>query len=164
MSEDGYYDLAQICENGHVTNDSANEYRSRNQTHCRRCGARTITQCPECKTDIRGYYHWPGVVSIKEYKAPAFCHHCGEPYPWTAATLRAVEELADEMDALSDDERAVLKQTLPDLVMETPRVRLAETRFKKLMRKAGAEGVEAMRALLTDLVSETVRKTLFGGF
>ena len=68
------------------------------------------------------------------------------------------------MDALSDDERAVLKQTLPDLVMETPRVRLAETRFKKLIRKAGAEGVEAMRALLTDLVSETVRKTLFGGF
>ena len=38
--------------------------------------------------------------------------------------------------------------------------RLAETRFKKLMKKAGKEGVEGMRGLLTDIVSETVRKTL----
>ena len=66
------------------------------------------------------------------------------------------------MDALSDDEKESLKKTLPDLVRETPRARLAETRFKKLMRRAGKEGVEGMRGLLTDVVSETVRKTLFG--
>ena len=62
------------------------------------------------------------------------------------------------MDALSDDEKESLKKTLPDLVRETPRARLAETRLKKLMRKAGKEGVEGMWGLLTDIVSDTVRK------
>ena len=30
------------------------------------------------------------------------------------------------------------------------------------MRKVGEEGVESMRGILKDVVSETVRKTLFG--
>ena len=89
-------------------------------------------------------------------------HKCGEPFPWTAAAFCAAEELAGELDDLSDDEKESLKKALPDLVRETPRVRLAETRFKKLMKKAGKEGVEGMRGLLTDIISETVRKTLFG--
>ena len=58
------------------------------------------------------------------------------------------------MDALSDDEKESLKKTLPDLVRETPRARLAETRFKKLMKKAGGEACEGLRGLLTDIVSE----------
>ena len=161
--DDSYYDLAQICENGHVANSSARDYPARNQVHCDKCGSRTITTCPACETEIRGRYHVPGVIGFSvNYAAPAFCYKCGESFPWTAAALGAAEDLADEMDALSDDEKESLKKTLPDLVRETPRARLAETRFKKLMRRAGKEGVEGMRGLLTDVVSETVRKTLFG--
>ena len=161
--DDSHYDLAQICENGHVTNSSVREYPAHNQVHCDKCGSQTITTCPACETEIRGEYHVPGVIGFSSrYTAPAFCFKCGEPFPWTAANLCAAEELADEMDALSDYEKESLKKTLPDLVRETPRARLAETRFKKLMKKAGKEGVEGMRGLLTDIVSETVRKTLFG--
>ena len=160
--DDSHYDLAQICENGHVANSCARDYPTSNQDHCDKCGSQTITMCPACETEIRGTHHIPAVIGFDDYAAPAFCHKCGEPFPWTAASLRAAEEMADEMDALSDAEKESLKKTLPDLVRETPRARLAETRFKKLMRKAGKEGVEGMRGLLTDIVSETVRKTLFG--
>ena len=160
--DDSYYDLAQICENGHVANSCARDYPNLNQVHCDKCGSGTITTCPACATEIRGTYHVPGVIGFDDYKAPAFCYKCGEPFPWTAAAFCAAEELAGELDDLSDDEKESLKKALPDLVRETPRVRLAETRFKKLMKKAGKEGVEGMRGLLTDIVSETVRKTLFG--
>ena len=160
--DDSHYDLAQICENGHVANSSARDYPISNQDHCDKCGSRTITACPACETEIRGTHHVPDVIRLRRYRAPAFCYKCGEPFPWTATSLRAAEEMADEMDALSDDEKESLKKTLPDLVRENPRARLAETRFKKLMKKAGREGVEGMRGLLTDIVSETVRKTLFG--
>ena len=159
---DSYYDLAQICENGHVANSCARDYPALNQVHCDKCGSRTITTCPACEAEIRGSYHIPSVIGLSKYTAPAFCYKCGEPFPWTAAALRAAEDLADEMDALSDDEKESLKKTLPDLVRETPRARLAETRFKKLMKKAGGEACEGLRGLLTDIVSETVRKTLFG--
>ena len=160
--DDSHYDLAQICENGHVANSSARDYPVSNQDHCDKCGSRTITTCPACETEIRGMHHVPGVISFGEYTAPGFCHNCGEPFPWTTAVLCAAEDLADELDDLSADEKDSLKKALPDLVRETPRARLAETRFKKLMRKVGEEGVEGMRGLLTDIVSETVRKTLFG--
>ena len=160
--DDSYYDLAQICENGHVVNSSARDYPVSNQDHCDKCGSRTITTCPACETEIRGTHHVPGVISFGGYTAPAFCYKCGEPFPWTAAALRAAEDLADELDALSGVEKEALKDTLPELVRETPQARVAETRFKKLMRKAGAEGVEGMRGILTDIVSETVRKTVFG--
>lgn len=160
--DDSYYDLAQICENGHVANSMARDYPVSNRAHCDKCGSRTITTCPACETGIRGEYHVPGVVGFSRYKAPAFCYKCGKPFPWTSAALCAAEELADEMDALSDDEKESLKKSLPDLVRETPRARLAETRFKRFMKKAGSEGIEGMRGILTDFVSETVRKTLFG--
>lgn len=161
--DDSHYDLAQICENGHVANSCARDYPVSNRAHCEKCGSRTITTCPACKAEIRGTYHVPGVIGFNHYKAPAFCYQCGEPFLWTAAAFCAAEVLAYEMDSLSDDEKESLKKTLPDLVRETPRARLAETWFKKLMRKAGKERVEGMRGLLTDIVSETVRKTLFGG-
>ena len=162
VDDDSYYDVAQICENGHVTNGHVRDYPAHNQVHCDKCGSRTITKCPACETEIRGAYNVPGVIGFSDYAAPAFCYKCGEPFPWTAATLRAAEDLADEMDALSAGEKESLKKTLPDLVRETPRARLAETRFKKFMKKAGKESWEGMRAILTDIVSETVRKTLFG--
>ena len=147
--DDSYYDFAQIYENGHVANSCARDYPVRNQVHCDKCGSRTITTCPACETEIRGRYNVPSVVSLSEYKAPAFCYKCGEPFPWTAAALRAAEDLADEMDALSDDEKESLKKILPDLVRETPRARLAETRFKKLTKRVGGEGCASMRGALS---------------
>ena len=160
---DSYYDVAQICENGHVANSRAHDYPNSNQDYCDKCGAPTIMTCPSCQTAIRGYYHVPGVIGFgSPYAAPAFCYKCGETFPWTAEGLRAAVDLADELSGLTSDDRESLKKSLHDLVRETPRTRVAETRFKKIMRKAGKDGYESMQSLLTDIVSEVVRKTLFG--
>ena len=159
---DSNYDVAQICENGHVANSMARDYPDSNQDHCDKCGAPTIMACPSCQTMIRGFYHIPFNLSPAKYAAPAFCYKCGKPFPWTASRLRAAEDLADELEGLTSDERESLKKSLHDLVRETPSTRVAETRFKKIMRRAGKDGYEGMRSLLTDIVSETVRKTLFG--
>jgi hypothetical protein len=157
-----YYDVAQICENGHVINSMARGYPNSNQDYCDKCGAPTLMACPSCQTAIRGDYHVPGVISFSDYRVPSFCYKCGEPFPWTAAALRAAEELAEELEGLTDDERESLKKSLNELVRETPNTRVAETRFKRIMKKVGKDGYESMRSILTDIVSETVRKTIFG--
>jgi hypothetical protein len=89
---DSYYDLAQICQNGHVINSMARDYPNSNQDHCDRCGDPTIVACPSCNSGIRGHYHVPGVIGFSQYTAPAFCYKCGKPFPWTAAGLTAAEE------------------------------------------------------------------------
>jgi hypothetical protein len=159
---DSYYDVAQICGNGHVVNSMARDYPNSNQDYCSKCGTATITECPNCRTPIRGHYHVPGVIGFFDYSPPSFCFKCGSPFPWTSAALAAADELAEELDNLSSEERALLKRTVADLVREGPAARVAETRFKKIMVKVGREGYEAMRSILTDIVSETVRKTIFG--
>lgn len=161
MSE-SYYDTAQICMNGHVVNSMADSTPQSNQKHCTECGAETITACPECKAQIRGYYHVPGVIGSFGYEKPNYCHNCGEAYPWTVASLEAAAELADELEGLSVKEQQQLKDSFPDLVRDTPKTIVAEIRFKKLMKKAGSEAYEGMKAILINVVSEAVKKSLFG--
>ena len=159
---DNHYDVAQICENGHVANSRAHDHPDSNQDHCDKCGSPTIMGCPSCQTAIRGYYHVPGIISVfDKYNAPAFCYKCGKPFPWTDARLRAAKDLADELEDLTNDEQESLKKSLDDLIRETPRTRVAEARFKKIMRKVGKDGCASMRSILTDIVSEVVRKTIF---
>ena len=161
---DAHYDVAQICENGHVANDRAQDYPAHNQDHCDRCGAPTIMVCPSCQAAIRGHYHVSGIIGFasEDYAVPAFCYKCGQPFPWTAAGLRAAEDLADELDGLTSNDRESLKKSLPDLVRDTSSTRVAETRVKKIMRKVGKDGYESMRSILTNIVSEVVRKAIFG--
>ncbi|ABA90275.2 protein of unknown function DUF2321 [Syntrophotalea carbinolica DSM 2380] len=159
---DSYYDVAQICINGHVINSMAKDYPQSNQKYCSDCGEETITACPSCGSNIRGHYHVPGVISFSNFHAPSYCFNCGSPYPWTAIRLEAAAELADELDGLTTDEKEKLKSSLPDLVKDGPKTVVAETRFKKIIKKAGADAYEGMKTILVDVVSETVKKSMFG--
>ncbi len=160
----GYYDTAQICLNGHVTNDNFRKYPVHNTDHCPKCGEPTIVQCPSCKSDIRGSYEIDGVFAVGgEFPAPAFCHKCGNAYPWTEKRLQAAKALADEFDELSSDEKEKLKGSLDALVRESAMTEVAGVRFKKIMKKLGKESYEGMKNILTDIASETIKKTIFGG-
>ena len=158
---DGYYDIAQICENGHVTNSMAGDYPKGNKPYCDKCGSKTTTSCAACNTSIRGFYHADVFSSIR-YSAPAYCLHCGAPFPWAAAALEAAAQLTEELEGLTESDKKALKDALPDLVRQTPRTALAESRFKRLMAKVGKDSYDAMRSVLTDVLSETIRKTIFG--
>ena len=67
------------------------------------------------------------------------------------------------MDGLDAEERQLLKQSLDDLVTDSPKTEVAGLRFKQLMKKVGKESYDAVKTVVTDLVSESIKKTLFGG-
>ena len=159
---DSYYDTAQICLNGHEINSMAASHPQSNQKFCSRCGAQTITNCQSCNTAIRGYYHVPGVIGFFDYNKPSYCFQCGTAFPWTTASLAAAADLVDDLDTLTSEEKQQLKDSLPDLVRETPKTPVAEGRFKRITKKAGAEAVGGIHAILIDVVSEAVKKSIFG--
>ena len=159
----GWYDIAQVCINGHVVNSSTNERPQHNKEYCEKCGSKTIIKCQQCGTQIQGEYHVEGVFGISHYQAPSFCIKCGKPFPWTEAKIVAAQELANEMDGLSEKEREILSKSIDDIVNENPRTILATTRVKKLLPKIGKQFGEAFRDILVDIASETAKKALWPG-
>lgn len=153
------YDVAQICQNGHVTNSSTINFPQSSKKFCDKCGAETIVSCPQCNFSVRGAY-W-GSVGLSRYTAPAFCINCGQPFPWTQAKLQAAHQLTEELDTISEEDRAMLQQSIDDLVRDTPSTSLAATRFKKIMIKAGQGTASIFRDILVDILSETTKKMLF---
>jgi len=159
--EEGY-DIAQICLNGHVVNDSVRSFPEHSKNFCDKCGAKTITNCPNCDSEVQGYYLVSGVISPGyDFKAPGFCHNCGKPYPWTEQKIHAAQELAQEIENLSEDEKKILTQSIDDIVKDSPKTPLATTRFKRIVSKAGKEVAGALRDILVDIASEAARKTLW---
>lgn len=158
--EKNWYDTAQICPNGHVVNDASVSFPESNKKFCDRCGEPTISTCQSCNAPIQGILHIAGAIGLYEYVPPRFCHACGAMYPWTKIRLDAARELADEL-TLSIEEKEMLKQSLQDIVQDTPRTRVAATRFKRLVAKAGPEVAEMFRSLIVDIASETAKKMLF---
>jgi hypothetical protein len=108
------------------------------------------------KDRIIGY-----VVLVKLSSVPRYCSMCGKSYPWTKAKLEAAKELADTLDNLNAKEKEDLKRSLDDLVRETPQVNVAAYKFKKLVSKIGKEAADAFKGILVDVLSETVKKSLW---
>jgi hypothetical protein len=156
------YDVAQVCLNGHMVNHSYQSMPEFNQRFCAKCGAQTITQCPDCKSSIRGDYEFENVIAPGPTRPNSFCHECGKPYPWTERGLQAAIELADEFEMLNLNERDELKKSLEELVKDSPKAEVAGFRFKKLMKKAGSGSIEVMKTVISDLLSETLKKSVFG--
>lgn len=161
MPRNSWHDVAQICLNGHVVNDSTQKLPQHSQPHCSTCGAATITACQQCQAAIKGHYYVQGVVSFEpNFWAPAFCHNCGQPYPWTQATLDAALELADlELDEV---DAAVVKDNLPDIVQDSPRTKVAALNVKRAFSKAAPTVFGLFRDIVVDVASETAKKAFFG--
>jgi hypothetical protein len=47
-------------------------------------------------------------------------------------------------------------------VAESPKTDVASSQFKQIMKKVGKESYDLLKKVVTDLVSESIRKTLFG--
>jgi hypothetical protein len=158
----GWYDVAQICLNGHMINPSIKTDPMHCQDYCSRCGSITITECQYCKTPIRGRIHYPNVVDFGDVEIPAFCISCGNPYTWTKTKLEAAEELANEIDNLSPDEKQLLSESLAELIKDGPKTQVAAVRFKKLTAHATREITNGLRQILIEIASETAKKAIWG--
>lgn len=158
--EKSWYDTAEICRNGHVTNESVKEYPIDSKKFCNVCGSETIQKCESCNFEIQGYHHMPGIGSI--YEKPSYCINCGEPYPWIKDKLIAAEELADIVDEFTEEDKKILSSSLQDLVRDTPRSQVAAIRFKKIVSKASENIGFAFKEILFDVATEPVNKLIWG--
>ena len=155
----GSYCNAQVCTNGHViTSDTSFGTES---NFCQKCGASTITQCPSCSSPIRGTYLVPGVTILgQEYRVPAYCYNCGNPYPWTKSALEAMSEIIWEDEDLFDDEKKRISQSLPDLITDNPKTDLAVVRVKKYAMRATPAMCKALLSILAEHACERALQAL----
>lgn len=159
MSKNYSFDTALICKAGHVANLYKSLHSECNIKHCLLCPEEVISECPHCHERIRGGYyseavwsetayvgdpvfpdehnhltiHYQELTTPDNYQLPAYCHECGQPYPWTAETLRYGEQIVDALEALTPEKKAILKSLFPDLIVETPRSRLAVLELAKIL-------------------------------
>jgi len=152
------YYTAQVCKNGHAITPMFEIHPENSQKFCNRCGELTITRCPSCNTPIRGYPD-SGIISI--YYPPAFCYNCGKPFPWTESRLNASKELADTLKKLKPDEKEILKQSIDELVRDTPQAKTAAVKFKTFLAYAGKKVASVFRDLLVDIISESAKKIIW---
>lgn len=161
FQDSSYYEVAQVCLNGHVITDQYNSSPELRKKFCGRCGTKTIHQCPNCNENIQGDYIVPGVVAIGgQPKAPAYCHGCGYAFPWTETRLEVARQLTLEAEELID-ERDDLISSLPDLVSDTPKTTLAANRWRKALTKLGEHTAIALKEIFVEVASETAKRLLF---
>ncbi|MGO8862091.1 MAG: DUF2321 domain-containing protein [Acidimicrobiales bacterium] len=158
-----HYETALVCENGHLITDNLRLAPNRAVPSCKRCRAPTLSACPNCSAPIQGDYIVPGVISTKSgYRRATYCYSCGSEMPWTAKALEAAMELSADLDNLSDQEREDLQRALPDLLSDTAMTKVAVSRFKRLMIRAGGGTADVFRDLLVDVMSEAAKKSIWG--
>ena len=96
------------------------------------------------------------------FPAPAFCHSCGEPFPWTRSRIEAAKELIDGVGSLDQAEKQKLADSLTDLVADTPRTAVAAGRFRQFLTKVGPVAAKAFQDILISIMTEAARKQIWG--
>lgn len=155
-----YFDRAQICRTGHVQNSQVNNLQTPVGKYCTSCGEEMIDKCT-CGEDIRGVHWLYGKTDPSQYRPPAYCHGCGSAHTWTQKALEAANEYIMELDMLDDEEKIQLRSNIEILTKDSPQVQVAEARIQRLVKKAGSEAGRALREILVDVMSETVKRTIF---
>jgi hypothetical protein len=152
------YDVAQVCPNGHVANSSTRNAPEDNKDHCEHCGEKTITACPQCQNPIRGLY-W-GEMSLGNYRPPAYSSKCGQAFPWTQARIEAAVDFLLEATGEPADR---VKETVQNVVRDTPKTQVAAGRIRGWLSRAGPEGAKVFRDILVEVISETAKKVIWPG-
>lgn len=152
---DNYY-LAGICLNGH-TIDS---YSKGDENFCTECGSKTVTECPDCKSSIRGRTVLK-YLDCGIYLAPAYCYNCGKPYPWTQSKFKAIQELVNLDENLSSGEKDYINNNINSLTVDTPKTTVVATKFVKFLNKADSATNSTIKDILVDISSEAAKKIIF---
>jgi hypothetical protein len=76
-------DVALICLNGQIINQSRIKNTENNTQYCETCGVKNISKGMECSEIIREEIYDNGVFDWDEIK-PSYCHECGTQNPFKA--------------------------------------------------------------------------------
>lgn len=156
---DSYYDVAQVCLNGHVITEMAGDHPEYKRERCDKCGASTICNCQNCNEPIQGYYH-SGVLGVFDYDPPRFCQKCGDPMPWIKSKLETAQEIVGLMDTLDEQEQNDLTQSVEELVRETTKIAIAKVKLKRYLKKVDSDISDSLSEVLDEILSEEVRESL----
>ncbi len=160
------YGIAQICLNGHLKSSKCNDTDIK-EKFCSICGQGIINTCEKCSTPIKGSYRQeshidpPFLYSNALYQRPSYCYNCGESFPWTKISKESAYELIELADSLDESEKADFKTSINYLILDTPKTTTAIIKFQRCAKKAGTEITKGLSAILVDLVSETVKKSIW---
>lgn len=153
-----FYHTAQVCLNGHLITESTEEFPDDMQKFCSKCGAQAVTTCPNCSASLHGYHDDPDFISITT--VDSFCYNCGKPYPWTKSALESLQLLIEEEPSFSEDEKNKLVESVPDIISETPKTKVATSRFKRALSTAGKYTADAMKGIIVDIGTEVFKKSI----
>lgn len=152
------FDVAQICNNGHEVNSTYNNMPEFRQEHCEQCGAKSVTACQHCKKSIRGKY-W-GTMSLAKYEIPKYCGECGTAFPWTTARMEAIRELVEMAPGLSEADKQLVNEALPDIAKSTPRTEVAILKMRKALSKSKDFGKKIFEKVATDIATDQAKLLL----
>ena len=167
------YETALVCLNGHTINDRLSFDPKKTAKFCADCGESTISQCPQCRSPIRGVEYEPAGPTWREarsgrtegngrihhrYRLGLYCHECGKPYPWTQQNIEAALKVLEESSDISDVQKGRLKESVPDLMVQTPRTALAVERFQSFLKDPVVFAL--WTNILGNLATEPVKKLL----
>jgi len=143
-----------ICTDGHVKHSNfANPHLKWDLKgqFCSECSAALVMGCGKCGCPFEPIFN--------RHVLPRFCRACAQPYPWVESRLAAAAEVLRETQ-LGDEEQEQVLTDVRDVVRDAPRAAAAGMRFRRIMDKIG--GVEILRGIVTDILSDAGRRILFG--
>ena len=120
-----------------------------------------MDKCPNCDSTIKEWhYNGVAVIGTPKFTKPLYCKACGRPYPWTEAAIEATALMIQEDTELSELERKTLEESLPDVIAETPKTKVASIRIKKALFTAGEFTADAIRQFVIDFGCELAKKSI----
>lgn len=132
----GYYDVAQVCLNGHVINDNYKRNPDFNQGYCDECGEKTITECQSYHEQIKGSYYIEGRFSgMPGYTPPSYCYKCGNVFPWIQTALESAKELLEIDESINADDKELLLNSMKEISKDTSKTEVNALKIKKIAKK-----------------------------
>ncbi|WP_222710150.1 DUF2321 domain-containing protein [Lactobacillus apis] len=148
-----------ICLNGHQASVNIN-INSVIDSFCTECGAKLITNCMNCDFPIEGDWSRSGAgfvdLTHHDIPIPKYCVNCGKPYPWTQSALNAINEMVN-LSELNSNQKDDLKGSIPDLLSDTPKSKLAVFKWKNI----GKTILPYIHDIIVEVASESIVKALY---
>ena len=175
-----------VCEQGHIISDDVTDAESRVLTaasqsqqvwspdvpsgrggttrerlvpqFCGSCGARVLTQCPNCSAPLLKIKYQAG-----EREPYAFCSGCGEPFHWATReqVVSRIRNLLDLDSSLSNSDRFELLDAIQELVQpDTPEAEAPKIKAVELIKSKAPNAFRAAQPILVSILSSAIQKAL----